>query len=170
MPSLNENASGIGSGKAPLNHFAKHLFLTARVYSEKNKARENVTAQLKRMRRSIIKMRLSYSDIDRLKEKIDKLIDWERRYAKFFIPKDYETQELKRQLNALEYELSAEKEQKKKIIEEKDGKIREISESLDNLRNQARSLLMEKVKRHHKLRALEKRIHEKVDVHGYYHS
>ena len=139
------------------------------VYSEKGKAKESVAAQLKRMRRSIIKMRLSYSDVDRLKEKIERLIHWESKYAKFFMPKNYETQELKRQLNTLEAELSLEKEEKQKIIEEKEQKIMELSESLDNLRNQAKSLLIEKAKRNHKLRALEKKIHEKVDVHRYYH-
>ena len=154
--------------KAPLKHFAKHLFLASRVYSEKNRAKENVAIHLKRMRKSIIKMRLSYTDIDRLKEKIDKLVGWEREYAKFFKIEDDETQELKRQLNALEEELSIEREENQKIIEEKDRRIRQMEESLLNIRNQSKSLLMEKAKRQHRLRALEQKIHERVDVQGYY--
>jgi len=61
-------------------------------------------------------MRLSYSDIDRLKKKIENLIDWERKYAKFFKPEDKEILELKNQLNALGQGLRNEKEEKRFVI------------------------------------------------------
>ena len=55
-------------------HFAKHLFLVSRVFVWRKKARESVDSQLHRMRKSIIRMSLSYTDLDRLKRKIGKQI------------------------------------------------------------------------------------------------
>lgn len=149
--------------------FAKHLFLISRVYIERNKAKEDVDEYLQRMRKSIIKMRLSYSDIDRLKEKIGNLINWERRYAKFFKPADKETQELKSQINVLEQELSNEREEKRKIIYENNEKIAQLTNSLNSIKSKTNELMMERAKRHQRLTALDKKIHEKVDLHKYYH-
>lgn len=154
----------------PLINFAKHLFIVSRVYAGRDKARDDVNNHLHSMRKSIIRMRLTYTDIDRLKEKIDNLIDLERRYAKFFKPEDMETRELKEQINALEQELGNEKEEKFKVIEGNNAKIMQLTESLDNIKNQMKHLLMEKAKRQQRLTALDRKIREKVDVGGYYHS
>lgn len=154
----------------PLRHFTKHLFLTSRVYAQRNKAKEDVNNYLHKMRKSIIRMRLSYSDIDRLKEKINKLIDWERKYARFFKPDDTEMEELKKQFKSLEQELRNGREEKYRLAEENNEKLRQLTESLNNIKSQARYLFMEKAKRQQRLRALEQKINGKVDVHRYYGS
>ena len=151
-------------------HFAKHLFLIGRVYVERNKAKEDVNNHLQKMRKSIIRMKLSYSDIDRLKEKIENLIDWERRYAKFFKLEDKETHELKNQVNALEQELKNEKEEKMMVISENNEKIQQLTGSLGNIKSQMKHLHLEKARRQQRLNALESKIKEKVDVHKYYRS
>ncbi|MBI2650609.1 hypothetical protein HYX04_04810 [Candidatus Woesearchaeota archaeon] len=151
-------------------HFAKHLFLIGRVYVERKKAKEDVDSHLQRMRKSIIRMNLSYSDIDRLKKKIENMLDWERKYAKFFKPEDKETQALKGQINALEQELRNEREEKMSITSENNEKISQLTGSLDNIKNQMKHLHLEKAKRQQRLTALDKKIREKVDVHRYYHS
>ena len=50
-------------------HFARHLFLVGGVHIERNRAKADVDSHLQRMRKSIIRMNLSYSDIDKLKKK-----------------------------------------------------------------------------------------------------
>ena len=151
-------------------HFAKHLFLVGRVYVERKKAKEDVDNYLQRMRKSIIRMNLTYSDIDRLKQKIENLIDWERRYAKFFRTADKETEEFKNQVQALEQELRNEKEEKMMVISENNEKIQQLTESLNNIKNQMKHLHLEKARRTQRLNALEHKIKQKVDVHEYYHS
>ena len=151
-------------------HFAKHLFLVSKVYSERNKAKNDVDAHLKRMKNSIIKMRLGYKDIDSLREKVQNLVSWERKYARFFKPEDRETHELKNQINALEHQLKNGREEKQKMVYENNEKIRQLTESLNNVKSQMRHLMMDKAKRHHRLKALEQKISEKVDVHTYFHS
>ena len=151
-------------------HFSKHLFLVSKVYVRKKKAKEDVDNHLQRMRKSILRMNLRYNDIDVLKEKIDNLIDWERKYAKFFKPQDKETQELREQINVLVAELREESGHKQRIIEENNQKINQLTESLNNIKSKTNYLLMERAKRHHRLKALENKIREKVDVHRYYHS
>ena len=153
-----------------LKHFAKHLFLVSGVYIERNKARGDVYSHLQNMRKSIIRMNLSYSDIERLKKKIDNLINLERAYAKFFKPEDNRTIELKGQINALEQELMQEKEEKESIINENNEKINRLTESLGSVKSKMRYVLIENAKRQHRLRALENKITESVDVHRYYHS
>lgn len=151
-------------------HFAKHLFLIGKIYVERNKAKEDIYKHLEKMKKSIIKMRLSYTDISKLKEKIEKLINLDAKYAKFFKPEDKETQELKRQINALEKELGNEREEKQRIIYESDEKIKQLTESLNNIKSQIRHLFLEKTRRHHRLKSLEQKIRQKVDVHKYYRS
>ena len=151
-------------------HFAKHLFLIGRVYVERKKVKEDVDSYLQRMKKSIIRMNLSYSDIDKLKKKIENLLDWERKYAKFFKPEDKETQALKGQINALEQELKNEREEKMSIISENNERIAQLTESLNNIKNQMKHLHLEKAKRQQRLTALDKKIMERVDVHKYYHS
>ena len=151
-------------------HFSKHLFIISRVYVERNKAAKNVHKHLHKMRKAVIKLSLSYSDVDKLKEKIENLIDWERKYAKFFRPEDKEAKELKNQLNALEGELMQEREEKLKFMEENNQKIIQLTDSLNNIKSKMNHLLMEKAKRQQRLTALENKITEKVDVRKYYHS
>ena len=151
-------------------HFAKHLFIIGRVHIERKKAQYEVDSQLEKMKKSILRMSLGYKDIDKLREKIANLINWERKYSKFFRPKDNETRELSSQINALEEELKKEREEKHNIISENDEKIRQLTESLNNIKNQMTFLHLERAKRHHRLRALEKKINEKVDVHSYFSS
>jgi len=62
-------------------HFSKHLFLVTKSYIERKKAKEEVDLQLEKMRKSIIRMRLSYTDISRLKERIEKLANAEYNYS-----------------------------------------------------------------------------------------
>lgn len=159
----------VQSSKA-FRNFAKHLFLVSKTYKERNKAKEDVDEHLHRMRRSVIRMSLTYSEIDRLKQKIGDLISWERKFAKYFKPEDMETEELKKQINILQQELRNERESKLSAISDYDEKIKELSESLDNVKHRMSRLLMERAKRHQRFQALEQKINKKVDIHGYYSS
>ena len=151
-------------------HFSRHLFLVNKVYLERRKAKEDVYSYLNKMKKSIIRMNLTYTSIDRLRQKLDNLIEWEGKYAKFFKPEDKETQELKNQINALQRDLSNEREEKMRIISENNEKINQLTESLNNIKNQMKYLQLEKAKRQQRLTALETKIREKVNVHMYYHS
>lgn len=151
-------------------HFARHLFVVGRVNIERNRAKADVDSHLRRMRKSIIRMNLSYSDIDKLKKKIDNLIEWERKYAKFFRPEDKETISLKSQINSIEQELKNEREEKMSIISENNEKISQLTGSLGSIKSQMKHLHLEKAKRQQRLTALDKKIREKVDVHNYYRS
>ena len=153
-----------------LKHFTKYLFLVGKAYAERNKAKEDVDNHLKKMRKSIIRMNLNYTDIDRLRQKIENLTNWERKYAKFFKPGDNEKQELKNHIVALEQELKNEREEKSRIISEHDEKINELSETLENIKNKTRHLFMEKAKKQHRLRVLEQKINKNVDTNNYYSS
>ena len=152
----------------PFRHFARHVFLVGNTYFGRNEAKDDVDGQLHKMRKSIIKMRLSYTDIDTLKEKIENLLVHERKYAKLFRPKDKEMEELKENVEFLEQELKNEREEKQRIISENNEKIRQFTDSLDNIKNQVKHLHLEKAKRHHRLKALEQKIREKVDVNRFY--
>ena len=154
----------------PLKHFAKHLFVTSKVYRERENAREDVYSYLQRMKKSIIRMNLSYSEVDRLRQKIDSLIGWERKYAKFFRPKDPETDELKNRIKALENEILKEKEEKSMIKSEQDEKIKELSGSLENIKDRMKHLLLDKAKRSHRLKNLEQKISKGVDRGSYFNS
>jgi|SRR3989338_782245 len=151
-------------------HFSKHLFLVTKSYIERKKAKEEVDLQLEKMRKSIIRMRLSYTDISRLKERIEKLANAEYNYSKFFKPEDKAALELKKQVAALEQQLKNEMEEKLCLISEKDEKIKEMEDSLESMKKEMRNLLIEKAKRHQRLRALEQKISNNVDVHKYYYS
>ena len=151
-------------------HFARHLFLIGKIYKDRHIAKSEVNAQLEKMRKSIIRMNLSYTDINRLSQKIDAWIGVERKYAKFFKLDDTQAQELKKHIAAIEEELKAEREEKFRMMGEKDEEARQLSESLQNVKNKMRHLVMEKAKRQHRLNALEKKIHNKIDVHDYYDS
>ena len=135
-----------------------------------NKAKEDLYSYLQKMRDSIIRMRLSYSQIDKLKEKINHLIEWERKYAKFFRPEDKETQELKKRMQKFEEELMLERGEKQRIIEDNNNKVAELSESLSSVKSRLNQLLLESSRRQHRLRALDQKIRQKADVYRYYHS
>lgn len=151
-------------------HFARHLFLVSNAYAGRQKSREDVDSYLHKMRKAIIRMSLTYGDLDRLKQKIENLVDWERKYAKFFKPADGETEELKKQIKMLEQEIKNEREEKLSIISENNERIGQLTQSLGSVRNQMKNLHLEKAKRQQRLNALENKIREKVDVHRYYHS
>ena len=153
-----------------MTHFARHVFLASWAHKEKVKTRDDVYSYLDRMRKSIIKMNLNYSDIDRLKEKIDCLVDSERRYSRFFHPDDRGLIELKKHMQALENELADEKKEKQRMTEDHGKKITQMANSLEIVKSNAKQLMMEKAKRQQKLRALEQRIRQKVDVSDYYYS
>ncbi|MBI2541400.1 hypothetical protein HYV80_01700 [Candidatus Woesearchaeota archaeon] len=153
-----------------IRHFARHLFLVSKAYASRKKAAEDVDEHLRRMGKSIVRMSLSYSDISRLKQKIDALIGWERKYAKLFRPEDKETEELKSHIAALEQELRNEKEEKYSIISENNEKIAQLTESLSGIKDQMKHLHLEKARRQQRMQALDKKINEKIDLHRYYHS
>src|SRR3989338_9191792 len=150
--------------------FSRHLVIAGGVYSSKSKARDEVDRQLEKMRKSIIRMTLSYSDVDKLKDKIDNLIDWERRFARLFRPEDNEIRELKEEVRHLEHELREERESKSKMHEEHTDKTQQLTQSMENIKGQLKHLHLEKAKRHHRLKALDEKIKSKIDVHSYYHS
>lgn len=150
--------------------FARNVFLVSKVHVQREKSREDVYSQLQKMRKSIISMNLRYSDMDRLRQKIDMLIDWERKYAKLFRPSDSGTAELKNHIKILEDELRKEREEKLMIISERDEKVAELTESINAIKNHMKHLTLEKAKRQHRLKVLEKKIDEQTDRNGYYSS
>lgn len=152
----------------PLRHFTKQLFLVSRAYNQRNKAKEDVYAQLQRMRKSIIRMNLSYTDVDRLKHNIDNFMALERRYAKYFRGEDDDKQQLQSQINFLQQELKNEREEKLRIIGEHDEKIKELTESLENIKGRMKHLHIEKAKRQHRLNVLESKINKNTDKEDYF--
>ena len=150
--------------------FAVNLFLIGRTKLERDKAKEEVDRQLSLMRKSIIRMKLSYSDINRLTEKIAHLIDWERKYSKYFKIEDRETKELRSQVHGLEQEILNEREDKARMAAENSAKIQQLNERLENIKSRMNELLLERAHRHQRLTALDNKIREKVDIHRYYYS
>lgn len=150
--------------------FAKNLFLMSKVHIDRKKAEEALDAHHSKMRSSIIGMRLSYTDMDSMKEKVGNLIDSERKYARTFKPNDSEIQQLKSRVMYLERELAKEREEKQKITDGTRERIRQLSESFDNIKSQMMHLHLEKAKRQQRLRALEEKINKNIDVHEYFHS
>ena len=151
-----------------LRHFSRHLFFASRIHIERKKSEQDVFEHLQRMRKAIIRMNLSYSDIDKLKRKIENLIEWERKYAKLFKPEDEESKQLRDQINMLEERLAMEREEKIAAINENNEKIKLLTESLNNIKNQMKHLHLEKAKRHHRLKALEEKIKQRVNLEDYY--
>lgn len=111
---------------------------------------------------------MSYSDVDKLKKKIWNLIDWERKYAKFFKPEDDEAKQLNEQIKTLEEKLKREREEKMELVNENNEKIKHLTESLNNIKNQMKHLHLERARRHHRLKALEQKITQRVDLEDYY--
>lgn len=149
-------------------HFSRHLFFASRIHVERRKSERDVFEHLQKMRRAVIKMSLGYSDIDKLKKKIENLVEWERKYAKFLRPGDDEAKQLQSQINLLEEKLAREREEKIEAINENNEKIKRLSESLDNIKNQLKHLHLEKAKRTHRLKAIENKIRERVNLDDYY--
>ena len=151
-------------------NFSRNLVLAGGIYSQRKKAKEDLDNHLERMRKSIIRMTLTYSDLDKLKGKIDKAVGVEREYSRFFRPEDGEVEELKAEIAHLEGELAQEKESKSRIMSEHNEKNQQLMQSLESIKNQLKHLHLEKAKRHHRLKALDHKIKSKIDVHSYYHS
>lgn len=151
-----------------MSHFAKHVFLVSRIHAEKKRAEDEVYGHLSRMKKSIIRMSLSYRDIDKLKQKISILIDAERKYARFFRAEDGEAKELKQRITDLEEQVKNEKEEKYRIVSENDERIKEMSDSLQALKHKMRVLHMDRAKRQRKLGILENKINKKVDRDSYF--
>lgn len=149
-------------------HFSRHLFFASKIFVERKKAEHDIFEHLQNMRKSIIRMSLSYSDVDKLKKKILNLIDWERKYAKFFKPEDDETKHLNEQIKMLEEKLRREKEERMALANENNEKIKQLTESLNNIKNQMKHLHLERARRHHRLKALEHKIKQRVDLEDYY--
>ena len=158
-----------GKNSSPAADFARQVFLVSKVHLQREKARDDVYLQLQKMRKSIIRMSLGHSDVDRLRQKLDNLIDWERKYARFFRPQDSEVSELKSHIKTLEEEIKKEREEKFMIIGERDEKVAELTESINSIKNHMKHLMLEKAKRQHKMKILEKKIDDNVDR-GYYSS
>lgn len=151
-------------------HFARHLFLAGKVCFERNSAKEYLYEHIENIRKSIIKMNLRYSDIDRLKERIDNYINWEKKYAKFFKLEDKEKGELKNHVEMLEQELKNEREEKQRVISETNEKISQLTESVTNLKSQMKHIAMERARRHHRYKAIDQKIKERIDIHKYHYS
>lgn len=154
----------------PFRNYARQIFLIGQVYKERNAARSDVDDYLLKMKKSIISMSLSYSHISKLKQKVDNLVSWERKYARFFRTEDGLTEELKSHLAVLEDELRNEKEEKMRITSESQEKVQEITESMQEMKDKMKHLHMEKAKRQHRLKILEQKITGKVDRDGYFNS
>lgn len=153
-----------------MSHFARHVLLVSKVHAQKQKAEDDVYGHLDKMKRLIIRMSLSYKDIDRLKEKINLFIDTERKYAKFFSPDDGRVKELKDKIIALEQEIQNEKEEKYRIVSENDERIKEMSDSLQAIKHKMRVLHVDRAKRQRKFGILEEKINNKVDRDEYFSS
>ncbi|HLC60832.1 MAG TPA: hypothetical protein VJJ52_05355 [Candidatus Nanoarchaeia archaeon] len=153
-----------------MGHFARHVFLISKIHSQKQKAEDEVKSHLAKMRKSIIRMSLSYKDIDRLKDKINILIDWERKYSKFFRPEDSEIKDLKGKIISLEEELQKEKEEKYRIMSENNERIKGMSDSLEAVKHRMRILHIDKAKRQRTLNMLDNKINKKIDRDEYYNS
>src|SRR3989344_1488750 len=149
-------------------HFSRHLFFASKIHVERRKAEQDIFDHLQKMRKSIIRMNLSYTDVDKLKKKVDNLIEWERKYAKFFKPEDDESKQLKEQIRFLEDSLRREREEKMAAINDNNEKIKHLTDSLDNIKRQLNHLHLEKAKRHHRLRALDEKIRQRVNLDDYY--
>ena len=153
-----------------LTDYARQVFLASKVHLQRENSRKEVYSQLQKMKKSIIGMNLRHSDIDRLRQKIDMLIDWERKYARLFRPSDSGTADLKSHITMLEEELKKEREEKHMIISERDEKVAELTDSITRIKNSMKHLMLEKAKRSHRLTVLSKKIDDDVDRSGYYNS
>ena len=148
--------------------FTKKLFIAGNIYSKTIKAREDVHKHMHKMKKSIIRMNLSYSDVDKLNHKVEKLIELERRYSRFFKAPDKEIGELKDQVEYLENQLRIERKEKHKIMEEQELKINEMKEHMQTVKSHARQLLMDRERRNERMKDLEKKISKRVDIKSYY--
>lgn len=154
----------------PLRHFTKQLFLVSRAFNQRNRLKGQIHDQLQKMKKSIIRMNLSYSDIDRLKRMIDSFMVLEGKYARYFRHDDDDKQMLQKHVVSLQQELENEREEKLRIISEHDEKIKELTDSLENIKGRMKHLLMEKAKRQHRLNALEGKINKNIGRSDYFNS
>ena len=146
--------------------YTRSLFLIGKTYVARNQAKEQLNQHLNKMRSSIIRMRLGYKDIEILREKIDELVDWERKYARVLKSEDNEILFLKGQLKRLENELKLEREEKERMSANYKGKISSLAESIIKIRGHIEILLKEKVVRKKRYESIENKI--KMDLGNYY--
>ena len=141
-----------------IKHFSRHLFIGVKLYTERKSAKDELNEQLERMRKSIIRLSFSYSDIDRLREKLDKVIHSERKFAKFFHIEDDEMKHLKNEVAHLTQQLGLEREEKQKKIDENKLRIKQLEEKVEVIKATLNSLVMEKLKRSQRMKLLERKI------------
>lgn len=153
---------------ATFRNFAKKLFIAGNVYSKTLKAREDVHKQMHKMKKSIIRMNLSYSDVDKLNHKVENLIELERRYSRFFKAPDKELDELRDHVDYLQNQLTLERKEKRTLMEEQEHKINEMKDHMNTVRSHARQLLMDRERRNERMKDLEKKISKRVDIRSYY--
>ena len=146
--------------------FSFNLFHLGRIYSERKKAIDDLDDFLIKMKKSIIRMELKFSDIDKLRTKLDIVTRWERSYAKFFKTEDGEMNQLRNEIKSLEDKLSRERQEKEKLLNENSEKIRLLTESMGSVKNKLKELHLDKARRQHRFHAIEKKIKEKFD-HNY---
>src|SRR3989338_4953924 len=135
-------------------NFAKKLFIVGNVYSKTIKAREDVHKQMQKMKKSIIRLNLSYSDVDRLNHKVEKLIELERRYSRFFKTPDTEVKELKDHIEYLENQLSLERKEKRQLLEEEEVKINQMKEHMNAVKTHAKQLLLDRERRNERMKEI----------------
>ena len=150
-----------------MSHFARHLFLGAKLYSDRKAAKEELNEQLERMRKSIIRLSFSYSDIDQLREKLEKTIHAERKFAKFFQVDDLEIKKLKKEVAWQQQQLDSERTEKFRLMEENKTRIKALEEKVEGIKSTLNALIMEKIRRGQRLRFLEKKISAEVPDHSY---
>jgi DNA anti-recombination protein RmuC len=158
----------------PLKHFLSHLFVVGRVHNERNRSKIEVDRHLDMMRKSIIRMNLTYSDLDNLREKINNYLHWEAKYAKYFRPADKDTQEIKDKLEHVRKELRLEKEEKKrmkfdlederkKLKLENSKKLKDLKKAMSGIRIKMNQIIIEKAKKQKRLNYLDKKIDQRLE-------
>ena len=145
-------------------HFAKHLFRAGHAYIERKKARKELSSFVEKMRSSIIRMNLSYTDIERLKKRIDAAMDCERSFGKFFRGEDKVDSELKQQITALDEEISKEREEKLRIRADYEDRINDLSQSLESVKTKMNHLLIQKAKSQQRINEIDKKIKGRIVV------
>ena len=147
-----------------VRHFAKHLFAAGKTYTERKKARKELNSFVEKMKSSIIRMNLSYTDIERLKKRIDSAMLAERKFGSLFRGEDKEDHELKQEIMALEEQLSREREEKLRIRADYEDRMKYLSQSLESVKSKMNHLLIHKAKSQHRINEIDKKIKGRIVV------
>ncbi len=148
----------IPSESKTFRRFSRHLAKAGRVQINRVKSRQEVDEQLAKMRKNIIRMRLSYKDIDDLKERMHDMIYWEGMFQKIGKRDSGESEILRATIERLEHELYLEKDENRRIVQENNAKIQQLTESLESVKNKLKLMMLEKVKKHHRIKFLEEQM------------